>query len=121
MIKNLKAKHPNDLYVKYLKEKEECDKEKEDGPSDVKRSRLVNVDITAEEIKSACVEMATKDGRPFATFKDSGLRKILDPLLDALPKNHKITVSPETVQDEVRLEAEKVRNHIKEELKEVSF
>lgn len=42
------------------------------------------VSITMKDVIDACVELVTVNGRPFSALNDSGLRKILDPVLNGL-------------------------------------
>lgn len=42
----------------------------------------MNIDKTV--LLKACTEMVTVNGRPFTIFHDSGFRRILDPLSEAI-------------------------------------
>lgn len=47
--------------------------------SDFVISTSVTVNMTKEQIKLACLELVTVNGRPFSIIEDSGFRKIIDP------------------------------------------
>lgn len=76
--------------------------------------------MRASDVIKACVELTTVNGRPFSMLQDTGFRMILDPILDALPTNEKICINTENVQKEIKLQAEAIRESIKEELKNAS-
>eukprot|EP00102_Acyrthosiphon_pisum_P018400 XP_008190143.1 PREDICTED: uncharacterized protein LOC100573315 [Acyrthosiphon pisum] len=52
----------------------------------------VQVSIFIRDIIDAYVELVAVDGRPFSMFNDSGLRKILDPVLNGISKNNDLEV-----------------------------
>ncbi|KAH7950162.1 hypothetical protein HPB49_020339 [Dermacentor silvarum] len=47
-------------------------------------SKCVLLEITEDSIMNSCVELVTRNGRPFRLIDDSGFRKIIDPVLKAL-------------------------------------
>ena len=71
--------------------------------------------IFSDIIKEALVEKCTVNGRPLVSVNDSGFRKILNPVLDALPTP--LAVSPEIVCRWIDEKADSVRNNIAQELK----
>lgn len=44
----------------------------------------IQVSITMKDVIDACVKLVTVNGRPFSALNDSGLRKILNPVLNGL-------------------------------------
>lgn len=58
--------------------------------------KCVSLEITEDIIMNSCVELVTRNGRPFRLIDDSGFRKIIDPLLKAL--NAKRAITAETVK-----------------------
>lgn len=84
-----------------------------------KTQRKINISITANEIKEACVEMVTRNGRPLSIFEDSGFRKILNPILNGL--NEKITINRHNIRDEIINRAKIMRHEISENLKKNVF
>ncbi len=44
----------------------------------------VKVAITQNALVDACVDLVTLNGRPFSMMNDSGFRKIIDPIIEAL-------------------------------------
>jgi hypothetical protein len=74
---------------------------------------------TAEELKDACVEMTTVNGRPFQILNDSGFRRLLDPLIahaQAVAKK-KITINDKNHKKRVQDKAATVRAKMTEKLK----
>lgn len=47
-------------------------------------------------IIDACVEMVTVNGRPFSVLNDSGLRRILDPILNSIKNS--VVVNSESIR-----------------------
>ena len=78
---------------------------------------LNNVSLTAEDLKYACIVMVCVEGRPLSHVSGPGLKIILDPIIDALPSDDKITITPETVRRSVIDEADNIREAIKQEIK----
>ncbi|EEC05705.1 hypothetical protein IscW_ISCW024248, partial [Ixodes scapularis] len=73
------------------------------------------VSISDQIIVSACVELCTVNGRPFALMEDSGFRKILDPLLDGL--STKTVINAENIRTRVALLADEMREEIRQQVK----
>ena len=75
----------------------------------------VRVDLPT--LKEACLELVTVNGRPFKMIDDSGFRKLLDPMLEALSgHNKKACVNAENIREEVTLRASRIRKEIQQEL-----
>lgn len=74
----------------------------------------VNVNIREKDVIQGCVEMVTKNGRPFAAVEDSGFRKILDPILEAL--GGKLKVNAEVIKNCVIQEAKDARKVLAQKL-----
>lgn len=73
------------------------------------------VSISDQIIVSACVELCTVNGRPFALMEDSGFRKILDPLLNGL--STKTVINTENIRTRVALLADEMREEIRQQVK----
>ena len=56
----------------------------------------VQVSISMRDIIDACVELVTVNGRPFSMLNDSGLRRILDPVLDGVKNS--IVINSESIR-----------------------
>ncbi|KAH9375738.1 hypothetical protein HPB48_007152 [Haemaphysalis longicornis] len=82
-------------------------------------SKWVSLEITKDGIMNGCVEVVTRNGRPFRLIDDSGFRKIIDPVLKAL--NAKRAITAETVKDKVQEEANSKREEISQSLKNRKF
>ncbi|KAL1474545.1 hypothetical protein MTO96_037891 [Rhipicephalus appendiculatus] len=82
-------------------------------------SKCVSLEITEDIIMNSCVELVTRNGRPFRLINDSGFRKIIDPVLKALSAKRAITA--ETVKDRVQEEAKSKREEISQSLKKRMF
>lgn len=81
--------------------------------------KCVSLEITEDIIMNSCVELVTRNGRPFRLIDDSGFRKIIDPVLKAL--NAKRAITAETVKDRVQEEAKSKREEISQSLKNRMF
>ncbi|KAH9379072.1 hypothetical protein HPB48_016497 [Haemaphysalis longicornis] len=68
---------------------------------------------------NSCVELVTRNGRPFRLIDESGFRKIIDPVLKAL--NAQLVITTETVKDRVQEEAKSKREEISQSLKNRMF
>ncbi|XP_075157603.1 uncharacterized protein LOC142230866 [Haematobia irritans] len=71
--------------------------------------------LNEKTLMDACVEMVTKNGRPFSIMNDSGFRKIIDPILTAL--NSKIAITPESVQQKIESLADSIKEEISTDVK----
>jgi hypothetical protein len=76
-------------------------------------SKVATVTFSDKTVIDACVEMVTKNGRPFRTLHDSGFRKILDPITKAL----NISINESNIQSYIATEADNWVDHIKSEVK----
>ena len=84
-----------------------------------KRRTTITVNLSAQEALDACVEMVTVNGRPFSCLKDSGFRKILDPVLTSLNKasaGPTVTVNRQTISQLITSKAKKLRDQIRAEV-----
>lgn len=81
------------------------------------RSKSLCVSIDPNEIREACVEMVTVNGRPLTSIDDSGFRRIIDPILNAAPSSEHVTVTSRTIRDDVTKKAEEIRGSIRDEIK----
>lgn len=81
------------------------------------KSELPKVSTSLAELKSACVEMVTVNGRPFTAIDDSGFRKILDPILNAVNSLNrtKDTISAANIKSLIPTKCEEFKNQIIEE------
>ena len=62
--------------------------------------------------------MLTVNGRPFKIVEDSGLRKLLNPSLQALSDSgNKICINAENICEEVVVLASKIKKEIKEDIR----
>ncbi|KAH7945724.1 hypothetical protein HPB49_014717 [Dermacentor silvarum] len=82
-------------------------------------SKCVSLEITEDSIMNSCVELVTRNGRPFWLIDDSGFRKIIDPVLKALSAKRAITA--ETVKDKVQEQAKCKREEISQTLRKRMF
>lgn len=55
----------------------------------------VQVSISMKDIIDACVELVTVNGRPFSMLNDSGLRRILDPVLNGVKNS--VVINSESI------------------------
>lgn len=71
---------------------------------------------TASDIINACVEMCTRNGRPFLSMNDTGFQKILRIVFDLLHADE-IIINRRIVADKVQDLAQIIRSNLKTELK----
>ncbi|KAH9378620.1 hypothetical protein HPB48_014698 [Haemaphysalis longicornis] len=76
-------------------------------------------EITDDSIMNSCVELLTRNGRPFWLIDNSGFRKIIDPVLKAL--NAKRAITAEAVTNRVQEQAKSKREEISQSLKNRMF
>lgn len=76
----------------------------------------ISIVITPEELKAACLELITVNGRPFSMLEDSGFKKIVDCITDGY-KNEKITINKENIRKMIEPTAEKCKDKIIKECK----
>lgn len=120
MERHIASKHPEqhrEITAKRL-EMDESRKRKADDdelPNSKKQKVLHIKGLSLEEVKDACVNMVTVNGRPFAALDDSGFRQILDPILAALGPN--VTISSRTIHKDISAKALRIQNEVTEELR----
>lgn len=74
--------------------------------------------IDPQKMRKGFVEMVTLDGRPFVAVEDGGLRKITEPIFDALKKaNFGFTMNRHRILDDMDFYASKVKEYIKTEIR----
>ena len=111
--RHLQRKH-KDVFVSVQEKKQENNKaldERDDG-----KKKPVKVEIDSSIILNSCIEIVTVNGRPFSYLDDSGFRKILAPILAALPE--KIAISAESVRYQIQSCATRLREALKKEISE---
>ena len=67
---------------------------------DKKLFKTVRVKINTHLLKTACSEMVTVNGRPLKIVEDSGFRKVLNLILQALSDGGKICINAENIREE---------------------
>lgn len=78
----------------------------------------VSMRIDLEKIRKGYVELVTINGRPYSAVEDNGLKKITEPIVDALEKaGLPFTMNRTKILDEIGAYALKVQNYIKMEVK----
>ena len=86
---------------------------------DKKLFKTVRVKIDAHLLRTACLEMVTVNGRPFKIVEDSGFRKLLNPISQALSDSgNKICINAENIREEVVMLASKIKKEIKEDIRD---
>ncbi|XP_060880137.1 uncharacterized protein LOC132952033 isoform X3 [Metopolophium dirhodum] len=74
----------------------------------------LNISMSRDMLLEACLELVTNNGRPFDIFKDSGMKKILKPITDAIGGN--FDINPELIQLYITKKAESIVKIIKKEV-----
>ena len=73
--------------------------------------KTVPVQMDLALVRIACLKLVTVNGQPFEMIDDSGFRKVLNPLLQALSNNHTTTcIHAENIRGEVGTLASLGRN-----------
>lgn len=80
------------------------------------RSDNENNSHTMQEFLGACVELCTRNGRPFMLMDDSGFQKIVKIVSDMLIDGDKININRKTVAERVRAAAAGMRDKLRKEL-----
>lgn len=93
--------------------KKRKEQKEQDGPS----GKRIKIEMDHDTLLSACVELVTTNGRPFAILEDSGFKKIVRPILDALPETPAIVINSENIRPHVSTTATARREKIKNEIK----
>ena len=82
---------------------------------DKKLFKTVRVKIDTHLLRTACLKMIIVNGRLFKIVKDSGFRKLLNPILQALSDSgSKICINAENIREEVVMLASKIKKEIKD-------
>lgn len=108
-MRHLKKFHPN-IHIKLIKIPT-----KRKAPNVVKSIR---VKINMEVIYAAFIELVSKNGRPFRIAEDSGMRLIIDPILDGVYREtgQRHTINRTVIEQKVCDAFAVVSNRIKEEM-----
>jgi len=93
------------------KRKNELPKE---ASSSVPALKKIRIEMDIQYLKKSCVELCTTNGRAFKLMDDSGFRRIIEPILVALPD--KEAISAESIREEVILSAEDYRKSLRKEI-----
>nr|XP_012151014.1 PREDICTED: uncharacterized protein LOC105663859 [Megachile rotundata] len=79
---------------------------------------VIAIAMDKDRVIDALVEMTTVNGRPYSAVEDSGLRKILNPILYALRTQHGIntSINRHNIRDFVHYEAVQLKEKVKNEI-----
>lgn len=83
------------------------------------KRKKITLFLSSEGLVDACVEMVTINGRPLASSNDSGFRKIIEPLLDAL--NDGTVINSQSIASHIREKANERRATLSEEMQGIIF
>lgn len=74
--------------------------------------------MSIEKLYDAFVELVSKNGRPFNITSDSGMRCIIDPIIEGITKSagEKITINEVVVKEKLHEACEHVKNKIRAEV-----
>lgn len=82
------------------------------------QKQYVSVKIERSELLMGCLELTTIDGRPFTILDDSGLQRILRPIIDELRSNGvSVPLNPEHIKRKANEMQEIVKGRIRSEMK----
>ncbi|CAI6355747.1 unnamed protein product [Macrosiphum euphorbiae] len=84
-----------------------------DGIIEVKK-KMHSVEIDKQTVIDGCIMLVTDNGRPLSILSDSGLRKIIDPILKAIGSN--FTINVKNIQQEITKKYINVVDSITKEL-----
>lgn len=76
------------------------------------------VDLSIDRLYAGFVELVSKNGRPFCITQDSGMRAIIDPIVDGIFRTtgDRITINPSTIKVKLHDACERVKNVIRSEV-----
>lgn len=80
----------------------------------LKKPKLLHVPITSKALIDACLELVTVNGRPFSLMEDTGFRKIIDPLQQAIGDG--FTINSANIREKVTTLAGSERKKLIDEL-----
>lgn len=80
----------------------------------VKKPKLLHVPITSKALVDACLELVTVNGRKFSFVEDSGFRKIMDPLQQAIGNG--FAINSANIRERVTTPADSERRKLMDEL-----
>ncbi len=81
----------------------------------VPEPKKIRVAIDRPLLFQACTELVTVNGRPFNLLEDSGLQKILKPLIVGLGGN--FAINAENIRSNIIVTANGIKNQIREEIR----
>lgn len=113
-IRHLKTAHPN-IYDRIRKIKKKTKLRNASG--------RITVQLSIENVYAAFVELVSKNGRPIRICKDSGMRKLLDPILEAInvSTGQQFTINDLIIKEKVNQAYEFVQNKIINEIESKSI
>lgn len=83
--------------------------------NEVLKAVNISVSISPDQLKQACLELVTVNGRPFSMLEDSGFKKIVNSITDGY-KSEKITINKENIRKMIEPTAEKCKEKIMKEV-----
>ncbi|XP_046389430.1 uncharacterized protein LOC124158293 [Ischnura elegans] len=81
-----------------------------------RKADTITIKMSKTRLFEACRELTTKNGRPFSVVEDSGMRMIIDPIVNALREQSgetNLCVNRKNIRDSVQEEAAAMREQIK--------
>lgn len=82
--------------------------------SDVFQSKAVTIRMSTDDLRLACLEMVTVNGRPFKMLEDSGFKKIIDPIQESLKS--KTRINAQNIRDDILVSASELKLKITNQL-----
>lgn len=81
----------------------------------------IKLNMTRKDLENSCVELVTVNGRPFNILNDSGFQNIINPIKYAIEEKNKqkFSISSESIQKKVFEEADRIREEISEDTKNI--
>lgn len=76
----------------------------------------IMINISPDELKKACLELITINGRPISIIEDSGFKKIISGITSGY-KNEKVVINKQNIRDMIEPTAESVKKAIIKEVK----
>lgn len=87
-----------------------------------KAAEFVTVKIKKEDLQNGFLELININGRPFSLFNDSGMRKILDPILGAFEESgNPVSIRRENLQRDSAKKCSNLKKRIQEEMEGILF
>lgn len=119
LYRHVQRKHPNEAIKNDIKIKVENHRMQMRKTAAVDDEVEVMVRMRKSEIMKSCVELTTINGRPLGLVEDSGFKRLMQPVIEAMNRktSTRLTLNRETMAANAEISCAKTKNQIKKETK----